>query len=271
MTFAMTRRVTFSTGHRYWFDHLSAEENGRLFGPFASRFSHGHNYVLHVTVEGPIHPKSGMIVNIKDLDAVLKGGIVRQLDQKSLNDEVEPFATVAPTLENLIRWIATRIVDLPPPCVLTKLRLEETPRLWADLELRTMNLTLTRTYEFAASHRLWSPHLTEEENLAAFGKCSNPMGHGHNYVLEVTVTGSPDPVTGMLVALDDLDRAVNELVVDRYDHRNLSEEIPELADKVATSEEIVSAIFRQLDGKLPARLVHVRLWETARNAFDVSI
>ncbi len=130
-------------------------------------------------------------------------------------------------------------------------------------------MTLTRTYEFAASHRLHSDQLSEQENLDLFGKCNRVAGHGHNYVLEVTVEGQPDSTSGMLCNLDELDARVNSRVVDRYDHRNLNVDIPELAGKVPTSEVVAEAIFKKLDGQLPARLKRIRLFETARSCFEV--
>ena len=131
-------------------------------------------------------------------------------------------------------------------------------------------MTLTRTYEFAASHRLNASGLTHEENLKLFGKCNNLNGHGHNYVLEVTVGGVPGADSGMLVDLVALDSAVNAAVVDRYDHKNLDQDVPELSGQNTTSEIVALTIFRQLDGKLPATLERVRLWETARNMFEVT-
>src|SRR5882672_3395652 len=124
---------------------------------------------------------------------------------------------------------------------------------------------LTRKIEFAASHIYHNPNFSAEENRRIFGKCNNPAGHGHNYTLEVTVEGEPDPRTGMMVDLGLLDQTVEELVVDRYDHKHLNEDIPEFKDRTPTSEVIAEEIFRRLDGKLPAQLYRVRLHETARN------
>lgn len=264
----MTRRVTFSSGHRYWFSDLSEAENREIFGPWANRFSHGHNYVLDVTVEGAIDPLTGMVVNIKRIDDVLKERIVRRFDQKSINDEVEEFRKVAPSLENLMLFIRDDIKgNLPQECTFVGLRLEEMPTLYGELDTK---MTLTRTYEFAASHRLHSPNLSDEENLRLFGKCNNLAGHGHNYILEVTVEGEPNSVTGMMADIGALDEVVNSEVVDRYDHKNLNEDLPEFQGRGTTSEIVTQEIFDRLVGKVPAKLSRVRLWETARNMFEVS-
>ena len=270
----LTRRVAFSAGHRYWFEHLGREENRDLFGPWASPYNHGHNYALEVTVAGPVDPRTGMVVNIKDIDDLLQERIVRTVDGKSLNDEVEWFRTHAPTVENILLWVRELVVEewpLPREAALVSLKLEETPLFWGELAKAGENwtMTLTRTYEFAASHRLHVSALSAEENVALFGKCNNPAGHGHNYVLEVTVEGEPDARTGMMAPLEEIDRRVEELVVDRYDHKNLNEDLPEFRDVVPTSEVFVAEIFRRLDGQLPAKLRRVRLLETARNIFEV--
>ena len=266
----MTRTVTFSAGHRYWFAHLTEDENRALFGEWASPFSHGHNYTLHVTVEGNVNPANGMIVNIKDVDAVLKAQFLPQLSNRSLNDEVGHFARVAPTVENILAFIWAEIlrIGLPPEVTLTDLKLEETNTLYGEYE--GMKTTLTRIYEFAASHRLHAPGLSDQENVRLFGKCNNPAGHGHNYVLEVTVGGTTDQTTGMICSIDDLDRIVGAEVVDRYDHRNLNEDIPEFQGRATTSENVAIEIFNRLSDKVPATLERVRLYETARNMFEVA-
>jgi len=274
-TVRMTRRVGFSSGHRYWLNTLTDSENHNRFGKWASPYNHGHNYVLDVTVEGEVNPTTGMVVNIKRIDDLLKAVVIRQFDGKSINDEIPFFQAHASSLENLLLYIAGQLAGdgvLPAEVRLTTLRLEEMPTLYGELSLSADStyMTLTRTFEFAASHRLDSPLLTPEQNLELFGKCNNPAGHGHNYILEVTVSGVPDPNTGMIVDLEDLDRLVGELVVDRYDHKNLNVDIPEFQRMTTTSEIVALEIFNRLKDRLPAKLLRVRLHETARNMFEVS-
>src|SRR3569832_649300 len=96
----LSRRVSFSSGHRYWLMNKSDEENRRLFGKWASPYSHGHNYLLDVTTLGRVDPATGMVVNIKDIDDVLQECIVARFDNKSLNDQVDYFRDHAPTVEN---------------------------------------------------------------------------------------------------------------------------------------------------------------------------
>lgn len=268
----LVRQVSFSSGHRYWLAELSETENRALFGRWASPYNHGHNYVLEASFEGSVDPATGMVVNIKDLDELMRDRVVSAYDQKSVNDEVDGFLDRSPTLENIAADIAGRLQRSPETVRLAHIRLFETPELWVDLDLSEgdSRMTLTRTYEFAASHRLHVPALTPEQNLELFGKCNNPAGHGHNYVVEVTVAGEPDPRTGMLADLEALDAVVHERVVERYDHRHFNEDLPEFAGKVPTSEVILQAIWAALEGNLPARLVRIRLHETARSSFEMS-
>ncbi len=266
----LTRRVTFSAGHRYWNASLSAPENKALYGPIASPFNHGHNYVLDVTTEGFISPENGMVINIKRIDDRLKEHVLAPFHLKSINDEVPAFAERAPTIENLLLYFAELLGPImPPEARLVGLRLEEHPLLWGEWNHDPAMITLTRMYEFAASHRLDAPSLSLSENIDLFGKCNNINGHGHNYLLEVTVTGDIAPETGMMVDLDTLDQVVSRSIVDRYDHKNLNLDLPEFEGKNTTSEVVAQTIFESLRGQVPGKLVRVRLHETARNIFEV--
>lgn len=268
----LTRRIAFSSGHRYWLEDRSEAENRAIFGRWASRFNHGHNYVLWVGARGTVDASNGMVVNIKRIDDVLKERVIRRFDQKSINDEVAGFATRSTSVESLLGYFRDELGDLPGGVVLTDLKLEETPLLYGEWSAETGQMTITRVYEFAAAHRLHVPALSTEENVRLFGKCNHVHGHGHNYVLEVTVGGDVDPVSGMLCDLEALDREVETRVVDRYDHRNLDVDVEELAGKNTTSEVVAQAIFDQLAGVDlgGAQVVRVRLFETARNVFEVT-
>ena len=133
---------------------------------------------------------------------------------------------------------------------------------------RALKLSLTRRYRFAASHRLHRPNFSETDNLRIFGKCSNPHGHGHNYSLEVTITGAVDPETGMVANLGELDPFVEREVVEAFDHKYLNEEVPEFNKEVPTAENICREIYRRLKGFPAARLERVRLEETSKNSFE---
>lgn len=124
---------------------------------------------------------------------------------------------------------------------------------------------LTRKAEFSAAHYYYNPAWSEAENLRVFGKCANRQGHGHNYTLEVTVAGEPDPVTGFVVDLKQLKDILEREVVSVYDHRHLNHEVPEFMPPslaVPTTENITVAVWRRLEGKIPnAKLHRVRVYE----------
>ena len=125
-----------------------------------------------------------------------------------------------------------------------------------------------RRYMMSASHRLHNDALTSEENRAAYGKCNNPHGHGHNYVIEVLAGGAVDPETGMVVNLVAIDEAVRIRVLDRFDHVNLNLD-PMFAEIVPTTENLCKAVYKLLEGSMePARLVQVRVEETENNFFE---
>jgi 6-pyruvoyltetrahydropterin/6-carboxytetrahydropterin synthase len=131
-----------------------------------------------------------------------------------------------------------------------------------------MKAHLTRRYMFSASHRLHSEQLSEDENRRTYGKCNNPYGHGHNYALEVTVSGQVDPSTGMVCNLVDLDQFVEEEVLQRFDHENLNVR-PEFKTQVPTTESLCTEIYNLLHrGFHAAHLEKVRLEETMMNSFE---
>jgi 6-pyruvoyltetrahydropterin/6-carboxytetrahydropterin synthase len=131
-----------------------------------------------------------------------------------------------------------------------------------------LRVELGRRYRFAASHRLHSRHLSEEENDRVFGKCNNPYGHGHNYVLEVSLSGKIDPATGMIANLADLDAFVERHVLEEFDHRSLNEDVAAFRDKVPTTENLCIEIFDRLKHFPHAKLERVRIQETANNSFE---
>jgi 6-pyruvoyltetrahydropterin/6-carboxytetrahydropterin synthase len=127
---------------------------------------------------------------------------------------------------------------------------------------------LGRRYRFAASHRLHSEKLSEEENARVFGKCANPYGHGHNYVLEVRVSGEVDPATGMIANLADLDSFVEREVIDVFDHHSLNEDVAAFRDVVPTTENLCIEIYKRLKSFPKAKLERVRVQETTNNSFE---
>jgi 6-pyruvoyltetrahydropterin/6-carboxytetrahydropterin synthase len=124
---------------------------------------------------------------------------------------------------------------------------------------------ITRRIEFSASHVCANPALPEEENRRLFGDAANPYGHGHNYVVEVTLEGDPDPISGMVLDLKELKLILNAQVVDSFDHRFLNKEVPPFDRTIPTVENIAIEIWNRIEPSLsrpPAKLHSVRVYET---------
>jgi 6-pyruvoyltetrahydropterin/6-carboxytetrahydropterin synthase len=132
-----------------------------------------------------------------------------------------------------------------------------------------VKISLTRRYHFSASHRLYSPALSEAENEQLYGKCCNPHGHGHNYVVEAAFTGPIDAQTGMIANLGELDPFVEREVIEVFDYKYLNEEIAAFRDSVPTTENLVREIYRRLEKFPGARLDRVLVEETSNNSFEM--
>jgi 6-pyruvoyltetrahydropterin/6-carboxytetrahydropterin synthase len=137
-----------------------------------------------------------------------------------------------------------------------------------NIPVEPVHVELGRRYRFAASHRLHSTQLSEEENCRIYGKCNNPYGHGHNYTVEVRFSGVIDPATGKIANLGDLDQFVNEKVIEPFDHRSLQDEVPAFRDTVPTTENLCIEIFQRLKSFPIAKLEAVRVEETSNNSFE---
>ncbi len=256
----MTRRVTFSASY------------------ISGLHTYGSNFVLDVTVTGAIEAKTGIVVNIKEIDHIVRTKVIEALENTVLNQDAGPLAGTLVTCETLLALIRTILTPyLPPTVSLAALRLENTPldavewtKSNSELHRHSDEMLSTRVYEFSASHRLYSSQLSEAENWELFGKCSYANGHGHNYVLEVTVSGPIDPQSCRVIDPQKLDALVNTEVVDRYDHRHLNLDFPEFADSIPSSEIVTKTIWNRIEAGIvaPAKLHKVVLRETPRNFFE---
>lgn len=130
-------------------------------------------------------------------------------------------------------------------------------------------VTLTSLLRFNAAHRLHNPALSDDENRRLFGKCNNPNWHGHNYLLEVSLTGEPDPVTGYVIDFGVAKQIVEREYIELVDHKNFNLDVPFMANINPTAENIVIACWQRLEPALkPARLTRLRLWETENHYVD---
>ena len=269
----ITRRARFSASHRYWLPELSPTENQQRFGPCSLSPGHGHNYELIVAMGGGLDA-DGMVLNLSEVKHAIREQVTAPLDFRYLNEAWPEFDLaraegMLPTTEALALAIWRR---LAPQLPLMGLRLHETDQLWADVLGDSMEAFLTIRTHFAAAHRLARPELSAEENDAIYGKCARPHGHGHNYLLDVTVRGAIDPRTGMVCDLAALQALVEELVVEPMDHTFLNKDVAHFASTVPTAENIALHIADVLSAPiagLGATLHKVRLQESPNNAAEV--
>ncbi len=269
----ITRRATFSASHRYWLPELSPEENASRFGPCSLAPGHGHNYELIVAMGGGLDG-DGMVLNLSDVKHAIRREVTGQLDFRFLNEvwpdfDLERPGGRLPTTEALVLAIWQR---LAPHLPLMGLRLYETSTLWADVLDDSMEAFLTIRSHFAAAHRLARPELSQDENEAIYGKCARPHGHGHNYLLDVTVRGRIDARTGMVADLAVLQQLVEDLVVEPFDHTFLNKDVAHFGQCVPTAEIIALHIADLLQAPIAstgASLHKVRLQESPNNAAEV--
>ncbi|PYE48833.1 6-carboxytetrahydropterin synthase [Paenibacillus barcinonensis] len=264
--FHLSRRVEFSAAHVYHVPSWSEQQNKEVFGKCSNLHGHGHDYKLDVVVRGKLNPQSGIVVNTTDIKNTVNAMIEEELDGKFLNREHDHFQHHMPTTENMALYIWDRLNEQFDDCELQQIKLYENTELSAEKERHALP-RLTRKYHFCASHRLHSPLLSDEENRQLFGKCNNPHGHGHNYVLDVTVQGTPDADTGMIIHLSELDSIVEREVLDRYDHHHLNLDVEDYKDLNPTSEVVAMVIYNLLKPHLP-QLYRIGLWETDKNYFE---
>ena len=235
----LTRKIEFSASHLYHNPAFSAEENRRVFGKCNNPHGHGHNYVLEVTVAGEPDPATGMVLDLKELKEILQREVTDRMDHRFLNYEVPELAGQIPTCENIAAVIGgcwSRRLRAGNCIVCGCMR----PRtcLWIVTVKNGASETREARDEassdaaipFSASHRLHSAQFSEEENQRIYGKCNNPYGHGHNYVVEVAVSGPVDPATGMIANHGEFDAFVEREVIEPYDHKYLNEDVPEFRE-----------------------------------------
>ncbi|WP_309734095.1 6-carboxytetrahydropterin synthase [Chamaesiphon sp. OTE_75_metabat_556] len=264
----INRRAQFSASHRYWLPELSEAENQAKFGLCAQSCGHGHNYVLYISLYGDIDDY-GMVLNLSDVKQVIKQEVTGQLDYSFLNDVWPEFQTTLPTTENIARVIWHK---LAPHFPLVRIQLFEQPELFAEYIGKDMEAALTIGTHFSAAHRLAIESLTLEQNSEIYGKCARVNGHGHNYHLEVTVTGDIDPRTGMIVDLVKLHELVDKYAVEPLDHTFLNKDIPHFAKVVPTAENIAVYIGDQIEQPirdLGAHLHKVKLVESPNNSCEL--
>lgn len=264
----LSRRIDFSATHIYRIYDWSDEKNAELFGACSNKNGHGHSYQLEVMVCGELNQRSGIVVNINEIDKEVNDLVRNELDGKFLNYEHPYFKKNIPTTENIVKYIWDALYDKFTDCTLYKLRLHESAFLYSEKEVGKM-VSLTRKYHFSTAHRLHSNKLNDSENKRIFGKCNNPYGHGHNYYLEVTVKDEPDAITGMVTNLKKLDMIVDKIILQKFDHKHLNLDTAEFKELNPTSENLTIVIWDLLENHIE-NLHKIGLWETEKNFFEYS-
>lgn len=218
-------------------------------------------WTLRAIVSGNPDPRSGYLCNIKQIDDFLYEMVVPQLQCYVADpDQNEGIAGA------LHKVFPLAVQQSPTSVDLVSLELHISPYTrFIVIDGEKDMVMLTRSFEFSAAHRLHCEQLSDEENRSIFGKCGNPHGHGHNYVVEVTLSGLPDAQTGVLIPMNEFDHIVYERVIARYDHKNLNIECAEFQQVNPSVENIAKTIWDRLHGAFEqATLAHVRVWETPK-------
>ncbi|MGN6369707.1 MAG: 6-pyruvoyl trahydropterin synthase family protein [Phycisphaerae bacterium] len=221
---------------------------------------------LSATLSGRIDPATGMLINIKIVDKLLRQHAIPALRDGYFREPPHPAAAL---LYNVFKNIRHKFL----PHTLQSLTLHLSPYLSLTIQEPHM-IQLSLKFEFSAAHRLHAPKLSDAENQELFGRCNNPNGHGHNYELEVTVAGAPD-ATGRLLPVHQLQQIVNHTIIDPFDHKHLNLDLPDFHDNTGlnpTVENIAAVIFQKLAPAIPApaSLARIRLWETPKTFAEIT-
>ncbi len=221
-------------------------------------------YRLTVTVAGTPDPATGYLVNIKSIDEAVRDRAIPIVKDYARSAAHRGGGGLILACHRVLAdaFLPHRVEALqlhlsPFTCLATRADLLADP---APMVL------LHHSFEFAASHRLHNPDFSDEENRAVFGKCNNPHGHGHNYVLRVTLRGRPGE-DGVIMPIDALEQIVDEVVIEPFDHRHLNLEVPEFTTLNPSVENIARVVFDRLRGPVEAAgglLDAVTVWETPK-------
>ncbi len=255
--------LQFSAARRTWSPHLTEQENKRLFGSAADESGHGHHYYLRATVYGEVDTKNGMIVAPSESQKAL-GSLHKLLDHRNLNSDVPELKKVAITTESLASFIFERLSNRLP---IQRIRLWENPWFYAEC-LKDGRLVMGMRSEFRAAHRLHSPKLSDAENKEVYGKCNNPAGHGHRYIVEPAIDGEIDEQSGTLFPLTDLMAGVDK-GLEPWAWKHLDEDTDDFNDAPSTGENIVIMLWPRVEDGIGKSLYRLRLWETPNNRFTL--
>jgi len=257
--FRLTRETRFAVNSAGEIQHAVTNSHAG----FPSLVGFGRYFALQITLAGELQPSTGYLRNIKEIDDVLRREAI-PIVADSIRRRADPIAVPIELFERLKSgW---------PGASLEKLQLSLSPFLSVGcLAKEHPMVRLSQRFEFSAAHRLHNAGLTDAENREAFGKCNNPLGHGHNYELQVTLAGIPD-ANGMLIDIPKFERVVGEAVIERFDHKFLNAEVVEFRELNPSVENIARVIYGLLKPLFNgnARLASVIVWETPKTWCEFS-
>ncbi len=205
-----------------------------------------------LTYAGESHPDTGLVVNVSSISQAVRQRIA---GQKSPDGPVV----------NLMIWVCNLMRHCFDECELVRLVVDMNPSLSITvIPMENPMVYMTYKYELAASHRLINENWETDRNRSVFGKCANPSGHGHNYLLEVCLGGIPDAQTGQIADPFQVDQIIRNLIIEPFDHKNLNCDTLEFKERIPTVENMVQIFWHRLIHQFePARLVSVKVWETS--------
>lgn len=251
----------FSAARQTMSPRLSKSENERLFG--AATSVHGHNYRARLT----LHPRNLSaeipFVRHDKIENCIQS-VRSELDHRFLNRDVPGLKNHPITTESLAEYVYTRINRLVP---LDRIRLYEAEDFFAEF-WSNESVFLGMQASFSAAHRLHVLAFPDEKNAALFGKCNNPLGHGHRYIAEATIGGAYDERSGTLCDFALLQNAIKESL-EPWQNRHLDLETKDFRETPSTGENIVRALWPKIDNRLNQLLLRLRLWETPNNRFTL--
>src|SRR5882757_4087496 len=253
----------FSAARRTTSPRLSAEENARLFGSATS--IHGHNYRVRLTYRFPkaFSAQDLPLLGHDAIHACLRA-LHDELDHRYLNRDVADLANHPITTESLADYIYQRANSMTP---LDRVRLHEREDFFAEV-WKNRAVFLGMRMPFHAAHRLCAATLSDAENAKLYGKCNNPLGHGHSYLTEATIGGEYDARSGTLYDFVAFGKAIQESL-EPWRDRHLDLETEDFRNAPSTGENIVRTLWSKIDNRLNQQLVRLRLWETANNRFTL--
>ena len=249
----LTKRIEFCASHRYHNPDWDEAKNRLVFGPCNNENSHGHNYLLEVTLRGEIDPVTGMIINLYDLKQILSE-VLEEFDHKHLNLDTPYFTKDIPTTENLALVLWKLIAQHPQIPDLEKIRLYEDENLFAEVNtdcfLNTASTDppkalVTRQYHFSAGYRP-----------------SPGQVNGHNYIIEITIHGSIDSQTGQVTNISTLDQLVQDRVLHRFHQKDITHD-PAFQDVPVSDGTLACFIWHALTSEIfSGQLAKVTVSET---------